>query len=684
MGEKRNLTLRYLGVLAVFCVVCVVYLGRLFYIQISGRDAAYQAGQTEVKTVQIQALRGEIYDRNGKKLVGNRYSYDLVLGVEFLKLDAQKKTQVCNELLETLQDCSAVRPETYFPFEGSYPYYSYSDGAQSSATHQAVLSRIGLDADATATEVAEYYRDTYLLEEKDDEGSALYSYFEKDALLRMFYDMDARKFYYNGEYVVATGLELSTDGSTNLMTSVLEKTLATVSFKYRMERVYYYPGYATHILGSVGPIFAEEWEDYNKDGYQMDALVGKDGCEAAFEEHLRGIDGLVKVEKTASGVQLTTLREARAGRDVYLTIDIDLQIAAEDALRENVEFVSGRTESASEGALCDAGAAVVMDPETFEVLAIASYPTYDLGTFNENYELLRDDPAEPLRNRALKETYAPGSTLKIGMALAGIDAGLVGASETMRCTGLYNGLECSNHNPGMLDAVDALTYSCNSYFYEIGDRFYNSLESPLLERYLSALGLGERTGLELSEEEGVLAGPTHRGEGNTTESWTRPISWMAAIGQADHRMSPIQLASYIGTVYNNGTRLETRLLHSVHAFGSSEVLVYGESEVLSQTAFSEEALDTVYEGMYSMVQNTAVVSNNLGLASLPDNVTVGGKTGTAQVGGDNPDNALFVCGAEVDGQADLVIAVVLEAGAHGYHASRTAGAVLDAYYNVDE
>lgn len=684
----KNHAIRYLAIVAVFCAVCVVYLGRLFYIQISGREGQYD-DETDVEYIKVQAVRGEIYDRNGKKLVGNHYTYDMVFSVDFLNLDTHEQNATCLEVLALIDGWEELRPTVYSPFgEGQeYPFlYSYADWVASSATHSSVLSWLeqrGLEKNATAEQLVDYYVEAYDLLAVDENGKRYYSDTEIDALIRTYYDMDAHRYYYNGEYTVIKGLEMANDGSADLMTSILEKTLATIEFTYRLERVYYYAGYATHILGTVGPIFAEEWDDYRDNGYQMDAVVGKDGCEAAFEQYLHGTDGLLKVEKGDDGVKITTLREPVAGKDVYLTIDIDLQIAAEDGLKKNVEQVA----ATGEGSLCDAGAVVAIDPETFEVLAIASYPTYDLGTFNENYSQLREDPAEPLRNRALNETYSPGSTLKLGMALIALNEGKITASEKIACTGKYHStVGCSTYGEnhwGAQNVIQAITHSCNSFFCEVGDRF--SAEDPLMEDYLTRLGLGQATGLELGGAKGIMAGPTYRASIQNEEGWNTGMRWQAAIGQSDHKMSPLQLAAYTGTICNGGTRYETRLLHSVHSFGTEEPLTVGQSKVLSTTEFSQEALNTVYSGMNAMVAESSytIRETYLGLSKLPANVTVGGKTGTAQVGGDDPDNALFVCAATTDGEQvpDIVISVVLEQGAHGYYATQTAGAVLNAFYN---
>ena len=694
MNGVKNHPLRYLGVVAVFCLICVVYLGRLFYIQIAGREGEYQNG-TETRRVTVQAVRGEIYDRNGNKLVANRYTYDLALSYgQFSSLVASQKNEVLLSLRDSLKACGAesLRNERFFPLDGQYPYYSYSDASQNSDTSvnyrlNRVLSRLKLGDDAGVEELVQHYVQTYRLTDVDKEGHRLYNDDEIHALIRIYYDMDALDFRGNGEYVFASGLGFETDGTVDLMTHIKEKNPAAVSFRGKVTRVYLYPGYASHILGSVGPIYAEEWDFYDAQGYPMNAIVGKDGCESAFEQYLHGRDGEMEIEVDQSGnlLSVKTLSDPIAGNDVYLTIDINLQIAAENALKENVEYVSTLTSNPLEGALCNAGAAVAIDPNTFEVLAMASYPTFDLTTFNSDYASLVQDPARPDKNRALNEAYAPGSTLKLGMAALALNEGELTASELINCTGKYGGSEygvgCStfgeNHS-GALDVFDAITHSCNSFFCELGDR----LGIRKMETYLSRLGLGKATGIELGGTSGILAGPTYRGEAQADEKWQEPgMTWRAAIGQMENRMSPLQLACYTASLTNGGTRYAAHLLYGVYAFGSSEPIVTSQTTVLEETGISREATDTVRQAMRQMASSSTGGVRRY-FTSLPDSVTVGGKTGTAQVGTEGtPDNALFVCDATTDpSTSEIVVSVVLEQGAHGYHAARTAGAILEAFY----
>ena len=679
--NSTNHTLRYLGIVALFCLVCVIYLGRLFFIQISGRENEYKTDITE-RVVTVQAVRGEIYDRNGVKLVANQYSYDLSIAhAQFYSLSLQERNTVCLDVQNALakRGGEGVREQKFFPFDGTYPNYTYSADTLNGDSIRAyrlkrVLGDIGLKTDATAKDLRDYYTDTYDLLQLDNSGTRRYTDKEIDTLIRMYYDLDAVRFRSSGEYVLCQGVDMS------LMTYIKEQNVKAVNFTVNVEREYCYPGYASHILGLVGPIYSDEWEYYSEQGYQMNAIVGKSGCEAAFESYLRGTDGKVKIKEDKNGnvVDVEVITEAVAGNDVYLTIDIDLQIAAEDGLKENVEYVAGQPDGES----CNAGATVAINPKTFEVLAIASYPTYDLTTYNADYNVLAQDPTKPLTNRALFGTYAPGSTLKVGMAAIALSNNALLTNEYISCTGKYKGiLSCSTYGEnhwGSQNVIDAIAHSCNSFFCELGNR----LGIEKMEKYLAALGLGQPTGLELGGSTGILAGPTYRGEIQSTEQWQPGMTWQAAIGQSDHQLSPVQMATYIGTLCNGGTRYTAHLLHSVYRFGSDEPsFVYQQTEdtVLSRLEIAQNDLNTVFEGMKKMITETGFTNSRIANNSaIP--VTVGGKTGTAQKGSNLPDNALFVATAPYN-DPDIVISVVLENGAHGYYSAITAAKILEAYYS---
>lgn len=698
---KRNHTWRYLSVAIVFCLVSIVYLGRLFYIQISGGGADYGDG-TNVRTVTVQAVRGQLYDRNGKPLTTNAYTYDLTLDHQaFTSLGTVQRGEVSLSLLDTLAACGEAdkHVESYFPLEGVYPYYRWSDAVEAKDTLEyyrlvRVLDDVGLAENTTAKKLVDYYVNTYELLSTDKNGKRRFTDDEIDRLIRFYYDMNACRFGSATNYTVAKEVSLAS------MTAIKEKALGGVTFVENVKRMYQYPGYASHILGTVGPIYAEDWEYYNEQGYQMNALVGKSGCELAFEEYLRGTDGKMQIVEDASGniISTTLLKAPVPGNDVYLTLDIDLQIAAEDGLAENVAYVADRAQGiATLGSNCASGAAVAMDPDTFEVLAIASCPTYDLSTYNLLYNDLAADENLPLLNRALNGRYAPGSTYKPGVAVAALMASREGKlSEEERvsidtllsCYGTYTRYEsyqpaCStvSSHRGMLDVVKAIADSCNCFFYELGYR----MGIDNMNSYMSAFGFGEDTGIELGGDVGVLAGPEYRQEIHGAV-WREGDTLPAAIGQSDNQATPLQLACYISTLSNGGSRYSAHLLKEVRSH-TEETPVYtytlDETSLKSRLEISEDVLDTVLLGMRNMVTSHTTARNHF--ASVP--VRVGGKTGTAETTaskrGEGSENALFVGVAPYD-DPEIVLSVVLEEGHMGEYATMTAARILEAYYGVGE
>lgn len=681
MPPKSRHTLRPLVIVAAFCLICVIYLGRLFHIQIAGKTDLYNTGNT-TRTETIRAVRGEIYDRNGKPLVKNRYTYDLTLTyASFAELDNKTANKTA---LFLLTECAKENKHTekYFPFDGQYPNYSFSADSQNADSPinyrlRRVLKDLGIKSDVTAENLRDYYVNTYELLATDADGNRMFTDAEIDRILRLRYDMNAMQFGTSNDYIFAE------DVGIELMTRIKEPAPRGVTFSVNAERVYCYPGYASHILGNVGPIYSEEWDYYNEQGYQMNAMVGKSGCEAAFEQYLRGSDGVLLIEEDADGnvVNVTVKSEPVAGQDIYLTIDIDLQIAAEDGLRENVEYVVGRADGdETRGALCNAGAAVAMDPNTFEILAIASYPTYDLTTYNAEYSALFADPAKPLFNRALDGAYAPGSTYKPGVAIAGLMSGSIRTDSLINCSGTYpryHHPKCSTYGSshfGYIDVKTAVKTSCNCFFYELG--YLMGIDT--MNDYLQKFGFGQPTGIELGGTTGILAGPAYRQEIHGA-MWEAGDNLSAAIGQSDNQASPLQLACYMGTLSNGGTRYAAHLLKNVYAFGSaSPVYSYDPSaSVLGAFSIPDEYRAEVLLGMREMI--TSHSTANRFMSSIP--VAVGGKTGTAQTPKPDIYNALFVCAAPYE-NPEIVISVVLENGHSGEYSSLTAARILEQYYGV--
>ncbi len=669
MNRENKFSFRVFFVVAVFLLACTIFTIRMISICLTAEPDVIKTDTYE-RREPIQAVRGEIYDRNGKKLVGNSYSYDLVLDYDAMAATQLERNYDILSLLDAIEalDAQGSMPESSFPFVGKYPNYSYSDEARDteSNVYYRLLKRIAeneLETDSekpknelTVAYLAEFYEknpDKFPSEEKivawylekydmtDDKGNLRFSNLDTDRLICARYDMEVADFSIFNRYTAAEDVSLS------LMTYIEELSIPGAEFEICTKREYLYPGTASHILGYVGKIPAALWSEYKAEGYSMNDTVGLDGCEKAFEKYLRGEDGVRVVIEDKSGniIDSWVEKEAVAGKDVYLTIDIELQLAAEEGLRDNIAMIS----DAQAGAIC------AIDPKSGEVLALASYPTYDLGTYNENYNDLLADKADPLYNRALNGLYTPGSTFKVGMVAAGITSGVLDSSTTLPCNGIYTYYD--DYQPkclgvhGSVNATHALEVSCNCYFYELG----RIMGIDTMNEYCHAYGLGEHTGIELPEKTGILAGPAYREE-NGLLGWTPGNTIAAAIGQSDNSFTPLQIANYISTVTNGGTRYSIHLLKEVREYGDDGDPIFKSNiGILSNINLSSDALYDARQGMKQMAKADSTVSKYM--QGLP--VTVGGKTGTAQRGPNKNDNRLFVCAAPYN-DPDIVVSVVIE------------------------
>ncbi len=695
--KERKPSFRISFLIGIFAAVCFIYLIRMVNI-ISNADPGQKTDtNTYTRRETVQAVRGEIFDRNGKRLVYNEYSYDMIFDYDAMATTQTDRNYAILQAVYALgnEGLTDHRTSSSFPFEGTYPNYRYKEEALDgeSDIYYRLLKRIAeneleTEAPISKTELTVSYLDDFYREEPDafpkeqeildwflnryqmntekSDGVSRFTDSQIDTILRVRYDMEVADFSSFTPYTFATDLDIS------FISYIKELPVVGADFQVQVTRKYAYPGYASHVLGYTGVITAEDWEEYKALGYDMDDVVGLAGCEYAFEEYLRGQDGVKVIVEDENGniVESYIEKEPIPGQDVYLTIDIDLQIAAEEGLKENVDMIGD----------AQAGALTAIDPNSGEVLALASYPSFDLNTYRENYNELLADNARPLYNRALNGVYTPGSTFKVGMVAAGISSGTVNSSTILRCEGIYTYFD--DYQPkcwyypsahGNVNASFALEVSCNCYFYELG----RIMGIDLMNEYCRAYGLGEHTGIELSEKTGILAGPAF------SSGWKPGNTIQAAIGQSDNSFTPLQLANYIATVTNGGTRYSLHLLKEVRGYGESDPTYTAEPRAVSQVTLSEDALYNVRQGMRQMVQHDAAALRYLG--DLP--VTVGGKTGTAQRGPGKNDNRLFVCAAPYN-DPEIVISVAIEPddsipkdSYHGsVYASYAASKVLKAYY----
>lgn len=476
----------------------------------------------------------------------------------------------------------------------------------------------------------------------------------------------------------------------DFISRVKELSLSGVVIEARTVRQYN-TKYAAHLLGQVGVIQAGEWDYYktiDEDGdgvpdYQMDDTVGRSGVESAFESYLRGTPGVRALERNTSGkvVSQEWITEPEPGNNVILTLDLDLQTAVEDILANALPNLNSKE---VEGAAC-----VVLDVNNADVLAMASYPTFDPATYNSNWSELGSDPLSPTLNRATQGLYPPGSTFKMVTAIAGLEEkgtdGKPIITPTTKINDLGRYTYYSNTNPpqcwiwrqhhtthGLQNVSDAIKNSCNYFFFDVGRR----LGIERLEDYAARFGLGQKTGLELSEKAGVMAGPEFTESHGGT--WYEGSTLSVAIGQESSQFTPIQLANYIATLVNGGTRNATHLLKEVKSSDFSQILYTYEPRVLSTIEIQDKNLEAVKAGMLALTTDGSVSRYFADLG-----VKVGAKTGSAQVSSQTESNAVFVCFAPYE-NPEVAVAIVVEHGGSGSELGAMAADILSHYFSAQE
>jgi penicillin-binding protein 2 len=673
---ERRIRFRIGVLLILILLILTVLAGNVYKMQNEVSADELPGGTTSTYTyyTTVSAARGNILDRNGVVLVTNRASYNLVLTNYALFNSSDPNgslltlLEACVELGVDYADhlpVSFERPYTYTTDELSETWQGY---------FKSYLREQGWDSDMSAENLIRQMRRKY----------SIPSGWTDEQIRRVVglrFELSLRYYSWSslGTYT------LTEDISSEDMAALLELGTPGLSVESTTVREYE-TDLCAHILGRVGPIYAEEYETYSALGYAMNAQVGKDGVEEAFEEYLHGTDGtrVTTIDSTGEIVEQYYSTEPVAGSNVVLSIDINLQAAAEQALEDVIlSLRETGVGTDNEGTDAEGGALVVLDVNTFEVLASASYPTFDLSTYSQEFNQLRDAEGSPLYNRVLLASYPPGSVFKMVTSIAAIDHAGIGRYYTIRDEGLYTYYEdyqpaCLLWKRGMthgtINMMQALAESCNYYFYEVG----RLTGIDAIDEVAEALGLGESTGVELYEETGTRGNPETKkslyGDDPNQSDWYGADTLQVSIGQGDSRFTPMQLACYTAALANGGTRYSATYLRRVVSSDYSAVLVQHEPEVLSTLEISDDALACIREGM------RMVVSEGTASSYLKDySVAVCAKTGTAQHGGSGSDNASFVCYAPAD-DPQIAIVVYVEKGAQGGYLANAARAVMDAYF----
>lgn len=648
--------------LGFFCAFLVLFFAVLYDAQVvHGSENRARSITSNTASETVTASRGIITDRNGKVLVSNRLAYTLVVDKSSFGKDEAALNDAIWQLIQLCQEQGVTWNDTLPMTTGSSPQLTSKSLNESFREY---LDDNKLPTDGGSAEVLAAMRNLYKVDDSYTDAQAR-------LIVGVRYELDGRSSYTFAE-----------DVSTELLGRITDGKYRGVTIKTAAARVYN-TKLAAHILGTVGAIWQEEWRSdestgyvgYADKGYNMNDLVGKDGVEKAFEEYLHGKDGkrLITTDENGKITGELYTREPQPGGTVALTIDIDLQQVVEDTLASTIQGMIDK-DSNERG-----GAAAVIQVGTGEVLAMASYPTYDLETFNQDYDELVKDERLPMFNRATQGVYAPGSTFKLCTSVAALEEGIITPSTIIEDKGIYTYYvdpqpmcwiwRQAHTTHGRINVSQAIVDSCNYFYYEVG----RLTGIKKLDEYATAFGLGQSTGIEIGDVSGVLASPEWA-ESHDRE-WTDGQTITAAIGQSYNLFTPLQLANYVATLVSGGEHYEAHLLKNVKSYDNSRVIgVYGKGP-LNDLNISDSTMAAVTKGMHDLTYDS------LRSAFSRCVVEVGAKTGSAQVGTDIA-NGTFVAYAPYD-DPEIAIAIVVEKGGSGSLLANAAVDIINAWFTRD-
>ena len=729
---ERVTRIRAIILLLLFSLVLVLYAGRLFRLQIIDTDGKTDNTTTYTTLTTVRASRGDILDRNGNVLVGNRASYDLVFNHYVIKSYGKTNEALYNLLKKC--DELGVTYSDHFPITTTPPFeYNLSSYATSWQNHfQSYMVDRELDSDMTAPLLMEVLRERYKI-------PANWTDEEARAIIGLRYEFDLRGVSNLPNYIFIE------DVSDEHLSAILELNTPGLMVESSTVREYH-TQCAAHILGAMGAMTEDQWNIYKDQNYSMDAYVGQSGFEKAFEEYLHGIDG-TRVDVVSKDGTIMEQYYARkyddegnvvgtsapiAGNNVETTIDIGIQEVAEEALADIMEYLVDPERNITDKGLpgdgldAEGAAVIVMEVKTGNILACASYPSYNLATMIEDWDEIVEDARNPLFNRAFGAYYAPGSTFKMCTLISAMEntnssgVPLLAYGETIEDKGSYDNPNLPGFSPdcliwssnpgvthrsstGGINGSQALMVSCNYFFYELGYR----CKWEMIDETAKGLGLGEPTGIEIAEEKiGWRSNPDSKkavyGTGVNSQ-YSGGDRVLSAIGQAENRFTPLQLCVYASTLANQGTRMKATFLSRVVSSDYRSLIYENEPTVASEMTISDQTYETYMTGMKMVVQNdpanmpyyngTAAsyfggpndkygVGN--GIWPLKGKVTVWAKTGTAEHASGGSDHGAFLCFAARTGEEpEVAIAIYGEKVAHGSTLAVVAEDILRAYFEIE-
>ena len=677
---------RYLIMYFCVIVISILFIITLFNLQIiKGEEYREQSEKRMLRTKNVTAPRGEIYDRNGVILATNKLSYDIRLYK--VRVDTKQQNDGIFRLIEILNENSDKVYST-FPVNDTLDGFNFENEEEEKKWKK----EFKLDENLNFDEVIDKYIEKYELQDYSENRQ------NQIKMIQIKYEANL-----NG-YSLFNSATIAKDISQNSVAKLGEEKYKIYGISIVSVPKRYYPNgtLLSHTIGYVSKISSTEYENKKNEGYNVNSVIGKAGIEQSFERYLKGTDGVIKEETDSLGnvSSQTETTAAKSGNNVTLTIDYRLQKVAEESLLNTINGLQNGTLVGKKVSDAKSGAVVVLDVESGEVLATASYPTYDInsligGISLSDWNNLIKDPLTPMLNRVISGTYSPGSTFKMLVGMAGLMNGKITVDEKYYDPGVYPygyhpkcWIYTYRHTThGWINIEGAIKGSCNCYFYEVGRRIGISE----IVKYSKLFGLGQKTGIELSGEvSGTIAGADSNSEDGLKSPWYLGDTLSAAIGQSGSSFTPIQLANYISTIANGGKLNKVSVIKSVdnevestsvsrddiNKYSSEYTGVNFEERNLN---INSEYIDEIKKGMLSVTSETGGTSY---IVFKNSDIQVAGKTGTAQVPSGN-NNGIFVGFAPYD-KPKIAVVAVIEHGEEGTYTANVVKPIMEEYFSIDK
>ena len=682
--NKRSINFRYNTITIFTYIIGIILIVQLFNLQIvHGAKYREESNTRLTRESTLEADRGEILDRSGNVLVSSSQKFNLELYKS--KIDTNSLNESILKIIQVLEKYNVSYTDD-FPIKIEPFEYKISD-----------------------TELVSWKKNNDI-EENATAEDAFYKFKEKYKI--------ANEDIVQVRKIIALRYAIAKEGYSSTKALTIAKDIPREAIAEFSERGDEFPGInivvqpvrlykegtlASHILGYASKIGSDEYQQ-KKDEYDQNDLIGKTGIEGLFEKYLKGKKGTKQIDMAVDGTITAEVveQEAVAGSNVVLTIDSKLQKITEEALKENIEKIKNGGFGKSYDA--KGGSCVVMNVKTGEVLAMASYPDYNPQSFangisSEEWKSYNENKSYPLINKTIQSAYEPGSIFKMVTAIAGLESGNITLSERINDTGVYKkyGAEWKcwyytdyHTGHGYLNVIGAIQKSCNFFFYETADR----MGIDTLDKYAKYFGLGTKTGIELpSEVSGTLASKNYAK--SIKASWNPGDTINAAIGQGYNKFTPLQMAKYISMVANGGKKIDVSIVKTIqNAVGtevSKEEIDKFVSEKLGGSKNSDDEninlnsqyVNAVKEGMRSVTSGEAGTA----YARFKNfNISVGGKTGSAEAGkdanGKDIVNAWFAAFAPYE-DPEIAVVIMVENGGHGNYTAEAVRNIMAEYFGMN-